>query len=189
LQQRFPQTLALWEQLGGRGITDEDGRQIATNLTGFFRLLQQWAESSEAATSPVEIGYRSPNILDKIARRAKPESACTGQEMPMQDITKFKDGALTRNDTEPTVRGKVQAESGKDWRTTVAVLKEKINQRPHIAAKHPGKNHATSALGTLATQVRMPRLLNITNPRAGGESASHANDGGTDARKQPRRSD
>ena len=65
LQKRFPQTLAAWEQIAGRKLTDHDGREIATNSTGFFRLLQQWAESPEALVRPRPTEPTSPDILEK----------------------------------------------------------------------------------------------------------------------------
>ena len=47
-------TLAVFQPRTQRRLTREDGRQIVENLTGFFRILQDWdrqARQEEAATS------------------------------------------------------------------------------------------------------------------------------------------
>lgn len=36
------QTIAIWQPLTKRQLTREDGREIIENMTGFFRILQEW---------------------------------------------------------------------------------------------------------------------------------------------------
>jgi hypothetical protein len=36
------ETLAIWQPLSKRQLTREDGREIIENMTGFFRVLQEW---------------------------------------------------------------------------------------------------------------------------------------------------
>ncbi len=45
------ETIAFWQPLAERQLTREDARQIRENVTGFFRLLQQWQEAEEAGTT------------------------------------------------------------------------------------------------------------------------------------------
>jgi hypothetical protein len=39
------QTIALWEPRAGRQLTREDAREIIENVTGFFRILQEWDQA------------------------------------------------------------------------------------------------------------------------------------------------
>ena len=36
------QTIAIWQPRTKRKLTREDGREIIENMTGFFRILQEW---------------------------------------------------------------------------------------------------------------------------------------------------
>jgi hypothetical protein len=36
------QTIAIWQPRTRRQLTREDGREIIENMTGFFRVLQEW---------------------------------------------------------------------------------------------------------------------------------------------------
>lgn len=36
------QALAIWQPRAKRALTSEDGREIVENITGFFRVLQEW---------------------------------------------------------------------------------------------------------------------------------------------------
>jgi hypothetical protein len=36
------QTIAIWQPRTKRRLTSEDGREIIENMTGFFRILQEW---------------------------------------------------------------------------------------------------------------------------------------------------
>lgn len=36
------QTLSIWQPLSKRQLSREDGREIIENMTGFFRILQEW---------------------------------------------------------------------------------------------------------------------------------------------------
>lgn len=42
------QTIALWQQRSPRELTREDGREIIENMTGFFRILQEWDRAERA---------------------------------------------------------------------------------------------------------------------------------------------
>lgn len=57
-QQDFiDETLAFWQPRTSRRLTREDAREIAYNVTGFFRLLHAWAQADaarSAATSPAD---------------------------------------------------------------------------------------------------------------------------------------
>ena len=38
-------TLKVWQPRTGRNLTDEDARQIAENVTGFFAILAEWSRA------------------------------------------------------------------------------------------------------------------------------------------------
>jgi hypothetical protein len=40
---KLEQALAVWQSRAKRALTNEDGREIAANMAGFFTLLQQWS--------------------------------------------------------------------------------------------------------------------------------------------------
>lgn len=42
--------VALWQKHSPRELTREDGREIVENMTGFFRLLQEWDRADRART-------------------------------------------------------------------------------------------------------------------------------------------
>ena len=39
------QTISVFENRTGRMISEEDARQAVENISGFFRVLQEWAEA------------------------------------------------------------------------------------------------------------------------------------------------
>ena len=41
------QTISVFESRSGRVISDEDARQAVENISGFFRVLQEWAEAGD----------------------------------------------------------------------------------------------------------------------------------------------
>ena len=41
------QTVSVFESRTGRVISDEDARQALENISGFFRVLQEWAEAED----------------------------------------------------------------------------------------------------------------------------------------------
>jgi hypothetical protein len=47
------QTLIVWQPRAKRQLTREDGREIVENITGFFRILQEW-DRLERATTEIE---------------------------------------------------------------------------------------------------------------------------------------
>jgi hypothetical protein len=42
------QTIAIWQKRTERRLTREDGREIIENVTGFFRILQEWDRADRA---------------------------------------------------------------------------------------------------------------------------------------------
>jgi hypothetical protein len=40
--ERIAQTLEIWSLRSSRPLTEEDAREIAANMTGFFRVLLEW---------------------------------------------------------------------------------------------------------------------------------------------------
>jgi hypothetical protein len=40
------QTHKVWQPRIGRNLTDEDARQIAENVTGFFAILAEWSRAA-----------------------------------------------------------------------------------------------------------------------------------------------
>lgn len=44
--------LKIWQPASSRPLTHEDGREIAENVVGLFRLLSQWAEQDAALAAP-----------------------------------------------------------------------------------------------------------------------------------------
>jgi hypothetical protein len=43
------QTIAIWQKRTTRQLTREDGREIIENMTGFFRILQEWDRTERMA--------------------------------------------------------------------------------------------------------------------------------------------
>jgi len=46
--ERLARTLELWSRRSTRPLTEEDGREIAENMTGFFRVLLEWKAKKQA---------------------------------------------------------------------------------------------------------------------------------------------
>ena len=44
-------TTEVWQSRLGRGLTDEDARQIMHNVTGFFGLLAEWSRAERLAAA------------------------------------------------------------------------------------------------------------------------------------------
>ena len=49
--QLIARTGETWQPRAGRNLSDEDAREIAENVTGFFRLLLEWEASEKQQTS------------------------------------------------------------------------------------------------------------------------------------------
>lgn len=49
---------AFWEPRAGRRVGDEDARQIAENVVGFFDLLRRWDAEEKEAAPAAEKGVR-----------------------------------------------------------------------------------------------------------------------------------
>lgn len=45
------ETITVWQKYSTRRLTREDGREIVENMTGFFRILQEWDRAERAAIS------------------------------------------------------------------------------------------------------------------------------------------
>jgi hypothetical protein len=50
--ERIARTLEIWSRRSTRPLTEEDAREIAANMTGFFRVLLEW--KAKKATLGVE---------------------------------------------------------------------------------------------------------------------------------------
>ena len=48
--QLIARTKATWQPRAARSLSDEDAREIAENVTGFFRLLLEWEASDKERT-------------------------------------------------------------------------------------------------------------------------------------------
>lgn len=49
------QTIAIWQLRAKRELTREDGREIIENMTGFFRILQEWDRVDRAEKKRLQI--------------------------------------------------------------------------------------------------------------------------------------
>jgi hypothetical protein len=59
-------TRHVWQSRIGRDISDEDARQIAANVTGFFSVLAEWSRAEMPA--PANDGRKSITSDDKEVR-------------------------------------------------------------------------------------------------------------------------
>jgi len=59
-------THKVWQPRLKRNLSDEDARQLAENVTGFFAILAEWARASspDSQTAPVLICQSQPNHDD-----------------------------------------------------------------------------------------------------------------------------
>jgi len=46
--ERSDRTLEIWSRRSSRPLTEEDAREIAANMTGFFRVLLEWKAKKRA---------------------------------------------------------------------------------------------------------------------------------------------
>jgi len=46
--ERIARTLEIWSRRSSRPLTEEDAREIAANITGFFRVLLEWKAKKRA---------------------------------------------------------------------------------------------------------------------------------------------
>ena len=46
--ERIARTLEIWNRRSSRPLTEEDAREIAENMTGFFRVLLEWKAKKRA---------------------------------------------------------------------------------------------------------------------------------------------
>jgi len=49
--QLIARTKETWQPRAGRNLSDEDAREIAENVTGFFRLLLEWEAREQERTA------------------------------------------------------------------------------------------------------------------------------------------
>lgn len=50
------QTISIFESRTGRAMSREDARQAVENISGFFRVLQEWAEADDKKECKTEPG-------------------------------------------------------------------------------------------------------------------------------------
>jgi len=50
-RQFLEQTKEIWQPYADHALTDEDARQIAENIIGFFRILQEWEVKKQVKRS------------------------------------------------------------------------------------------------------------------------------------------
>lgn len=48
---RIARTRQIWQPRIGRDLTDEEARQIAENVTGFFAILAEWSHAERSAAA------------------------------------------------------------------------------------------------------------------------------------------
>ncbi|MBX3552900.1 MAG: hypothetical protein KF697_10605 [Pseudolabrys sp.] len=48
---RIARTRQIWQSRIGRDLTDEDARQLAENVTGFFAVLSDWSHAERCAAN------------------------------------------------------------------------------------------------------------------------------------------
>lgn len=94
------ESAAFWSRRAGRPLSSEDDREIAANLTGFFRVLAAWSEESGArsrpspspsAEHPLNEFYGGESHEDKNGRHGlepgdRPEDNRTSQDEACSDL-------------------------------------------------------------------------------------------------------
>ncbi len=60
------QTISVFESRTCRVISEEDARQAVENISGFFRVLQEWAEAEDR--EECEESQADPNMDEKVAQ-------------------------------------------------------------------------------------------------------------------------
>jgi len=55
--QLIARTRETWQPRAGRNLSDEDAREIAENVTGFFRLLLEWEARKKEGTRETDDSY------------------------------------------------------------------------------------------------------------------------------------
>ena len=63
---QIDRTRTVWEPRIGHILTDDDARQIAANMTGFFSLLAEWARLK--TTAPANDTEKTSPSVDEGAR-------------------------------------------------------------------------------------------------------------------------
>lgn len=60
-------TLEVWQPLTSRPLNNEDARQIAENVSGFFRILLEWDEiERQILSSPVTTQESQPHETQQV---------------------------------------------------------------------------------------------------------------------------
>jgi hypothetical protein len=49
------ETVAIWQRRSSRQLSREDGREIIENMTGFFRILQEWDRAERTAKADASV--------------------------------------------------------------------------------------------------------------------------------------
>lgn len=67
------ETIAIWQPRYGdrKKLTREDAREIATNLVGFFRILQEWGRAEKAQASSTEANSKSEDVFGEGGTRIR----------------------------------------------------------------------------------------------------------------------
>jgi hypothetical protein len=56
---QIARTRQIWQPRNGRDLTDEDARQIAENVTGFFAVLAEWSHAERRAANDNKVPSKS----------------------------------------------------------------------------------------------------------------------------------
>ncbi|MBN9534218.1 MAG: hypothetical protein J0H79_17490 [Alphaproteobacteria bacterium] len=56
---QIARTRQIWQPRIGRDLTDEDARQIAENVTGFFAVLAEWSHAKRRAVNDNKVPSKS----------------------------------------------------------------------------------------------------------------------------------
>ena len=62
---QIDRTRKVWQPRIGRDLTDDDARQIADNVTGFFSILAEWARA-EMPTPANDTGKTAPSVDEEV---------------------------------------------------------------------------------------------------------------------------
>jgi hypothetical protein len=56
---QIARTRQIWQPRIGRDVTDEDARQLAENVTGFFTVLAEWSHAERRAANDNKVSSKS----------------------------------------------------------------------------------------------------------------------------------
>jgi hypothetical protein len=61
--QFIERTLKVWQRRTSRVLTREDARQIAENVTGFFKILMEWGEAERGTCAKSKALTQDPELI------------------------------------------------------------------------------------------------------------------------------